>query len=108
MFESNVGIPEEFTFTCEDEDGWHCQSVQVRFEGDDMTEAFEKSFVLNRWFGEQDDNNFWGVFLTVIIVVASVIIVLGVTFLLLIRNKKFRAFLKSQGFLQGKKKAPKA
>lgn len=108
VFESNVGIPEEFTFTCEDEDGWHCQSVQVRFEGDDMTEAFEKSFVLNRWFGEQDDNNFWGVFLTVVIVVASVIIVLGVTFLLLIRNKKVRTFLKRKGFLQGKKKAPKA
>lgn len=106
--EPNVGNPEEILFTCEGADGWYCQGVRVVFAGDEMTPAFDQSFSLEKWYGTPDDNNFWGIFLIVVIVIASLIIVLGSTFLILIRtNKPFRDFVKSKGFLQGtKKKAP--
>ncbi len=106
VFEPNVGVPEEILFTCEDEDGWHCQSVQVRFEGNEMTEAFERIFSLDRWYGTRDDNNFWGVFFTVVVVIASVVIVLGIGFLLLVRfHPPFRKFMKQKGFLRETKRA---
>ena len=99
-FESNVGVPTAVNFECNDEDGWFCQSVQVRFDGTAMAEAFEQTFEVNRWYGTNDDNGFWGAFGLTVLILFLVLALLAVAFVLLARyHKPFRTFLTTHGLL---------
>lgn len=103
VFEPNVGEPENIILSCNSEDGWHCRSISVKFAGNSMYPAFQKDFNLDSWYGTNDDSSFWTIVLTVVIIIASVAILAGVAFIILVRNPKTRAFLKRKGLLKNKK-----